>query len=201
MRAGLRRRAARWTGQRGQPAPVSLGVESAGPGGVVEDVLEHKGVHAHQGGLQDAQAGHGHLLLVAAVGRPAHHPCRSDHLADAVPRLDDVQDRVDLALQLPNAEMTGGEDRLLGAGRARACPGRWDAPRPGAGFLVRSLTRERHPKLTTGPIQQPLVVSQAFTEPGRSVVSEGRSRSDRACVRPRRRVRGADRAGGAGSSR
>jgi len=53
--------------QRGESASVLRG-EQLGPVVFGEDVLEHEGVHVDEGGLQDAQAEHGHLLLILAVG-------------------------------------------------------------------------------------------------------------------------------------
>jgi len=84
--------------QRGQAALV-LGVEHGGPVGVGEHVLEHEGVHVDQGGLQDPQAQHGRLLLVAAVGGDVAALAIEDHAVGAVPGLHDVQTLVDLPLQ------------------------------------------------------------------------------------------------------
>ena len=80
---------------------------------LVEDVLDHEGVEVHHGALQDPQAQHRQFLLVAPVGRDVAALAEVDDGVSRVPRLGDVQARVDLALQLPVAEVAGHEQGPL----------------------------------------------------------------------------------------
>ena len=85
-----------------QPAPV-FGSEELGPLVFGEDILEHQRVHVHQGGLQNLQAHHGHLLFLSAVGRDLAAFAVVDDGVRAIERLDDVEAFGDLALQFAAA--------------------------------------------------------------------------------------------------
>src|SRR6266487_3594347 len=78
-----------------------------------EQVLDHQGVHVDERGLQDPQAQHAHLLLVAAVGGQVAALAVEDDRVGAVPRLDHVQALVDLPLKLSAAQVAGEKDRIL----------------------------------------------------------------------------------------
>jgi len=67
--------------------------------------LEHEGVHVDEGGLEDAEAKHAHLLLVLAVRRDLATLAVVDDRVRAVERLDDVESFGDFALQVPVAEV------------------------------------------------------------------------------------------------
>ncbi len=69
--------------------------------------------HVDQGGLQDPQAQHEHFLLVAAVaGNLPALAVRNDGVG-AVGGLHHVEAFLDLALQVPQAQVAGAEDGLL----------------------------------------------------------------------------------------
>ena len=59
------------------------------------------------------QGEHPELLLVAAVGRELAALAEEDDAVDAVPRLDQVQALLNLALQVAVTQVAGDEDRLL----------------------------------------------------------------------------------------
>jgi hypothetical protein len=99
--------------QRGQAAAVGL-AEQPGPGLIGQDILKHEGVDIDEGGLQYAQAQHGHLDLLAAVGGDLPAAAVADHRVGAVPGLHDVQALLDLPLQAAVAQVAGDEDGLLG---------------------------------------------------------------------------------------
>jgi hypothetical protein len=65
--------------------------------------------------LQDAQAQHRQFLFVAAVGGDVAAFAEEDHAVPAVPRLNDVEAFVDLALQVAVAQVARDEEGFLGA--------------------------------------------------------------------------------------
>ena len=62
--------------------------------------MEHEGVHVDEGGLQDAEAEHTHLLFFLVVGGDLATLAVVDDRVRAVERFDDVETFGDLALQI-----------------------------------------------------------------------------------------------------
>lgn len=109
--------------QRGQAAPVG-GREEVRPLRFAEDVLKHQGVHVDQGRLQNPQAQHEHLLLVAPVRGDLPALAVGDHGVGAVGGLHDVQALLDLPLKVAKPQVAGYEDGLLRDGGPRSLPRR-----------------------------------------------------------------------------
>jgi hypothetical protein len=100
--------------QRGYAAFVGRSRKDVADVGVVEQVLNHEGVDIDQGGLHDPQALHTQLLFVGPIGGHLTDLAVVDDAVGAVPRLDDIEPFLDLALQLPAAQIPAQKDCLLG---------------------------------------------------------------------------------------
>ena len=89
----------------GQP-PFPLG-----PG---EHLLDHEGVHVDHAVLQQVQAEHAQLLVLAAVAGELAPAGEEDEVVGAVPVLDHVQPIVDLAPERLVMQVAAQEGRFHG---------------------------------------------------------------------------------------
>ena len=88
--------------------------EAALPGGAGEDLLDHEGVHVDHAVLQQVQAEHAQLLVLAAVAGELAPAGEENEVVGAVPVLDDVQPVVDLAPERLVVQVAAQEDRFHG---------------------------------------------------------------------------------------
>jgi len=97
--------------QRGERVQVSCR-QPPFPLGPGEHLLDHEGVHVDHAVLQQVQAEHAQLLVLAPVAGHLAAAGEEDEVIGAVPLLDDVQPIVDLAPERLVGEVAGQESCL-----------------------------------------------------------------------------------------
>jgi len=119
--------------------------------------LDHEGVDVDQRCLQHPQAQHDNSCSSRRLWR-CRRLAEEDHAVGAVPRFDDVQSFVDLALQVSLAQVAGEARWFSARGLPRSSPGRW-GDRVGLGERRRKESRSRRSPPTSTHSTRPSATS------------------------------------------